>query len=62
MNKVSVIVPCYNVAPYLERCVASISNQTYREIEIILVNDGSTDETGVLCDKLSKEDIMKLFQ
>ena len=56
MSLLSVIVPCYNVAPYLERCVASIINQTHDEIEIILVNDGSTDETGALCDELSKTD------
>lgn len=53
---ISVIVPAYNVAPYLERCVMSIQNQTYTDLEIILVNDGSTDDTGSLCDMLSGKD------
>ena len=42
---ISVIVPIYNVAPYLERCIESILHQTYRDLEIILVNDGSTDDS-----------------
>ena len=53
---ISVIVPSYNVAPYLERCVNSLVRQTYAELEIILVDDGSTDDTGKLCEKLSKSD------
>ena len=56
MNKISVIVPCYNVAPYLQRCVDSILNQTYSNFELILVDDGSTDETGKLCDNIQKKD------
>ena len=48
--KVSVVIPVYNVKPYLERCVQSVVHQTYRDLEIILVDDGSTDGSGELCD------------
>ena len=53
--KLSVIIPVYNVVPYLRRCVESVLNQTYKEMEIILVDDGSTDESGELCDKIAEE-------
>lgn len=57
MNKmVSIIVPAYNIELYLERCVESILKQTYTNLEIILVNDGSTDKTGIICDQLEKKD------
>lgn len=48
--KVSIIVPVYNVEAYLQRCVYSLVNQTYGNVEIILVDDGSTDSSGVLCE------------
>lgn len=56
MKKVSIIVPIYNIKEYLERCVKSIQEQTYSNLEIILVDDGSTDGTGALCDELAKQD------
>jgi len=53
---ISVIVPVYNAEAFLELCVRSILAQTYRNLEIILVNDGSQDRSGELCDMLAKED------
>lgn len=53
-QKISVIVPIYNVDVYLERCIESICGQTYRDLEIILVDDGSTDNSGVICDHYAK--------
>ena len=55
-EKISVIIPVYNVEKYLIRCVDSVINQTYKNLEIILVNDGSTDSSGILCDELAKSD------
>lgn len=56
MELISVIVPVYNVEKYLERCVESILNQTYTDLEIILIDDGSTDKSGEICDELQKKD------
>lgn len=53
---ISVIVPIYNAEKYLNKCLASIVNQTYRELEIILVNDGSTDESLAICEKYKQDD------
>ena len=54
MPKVTIIVPIYNVEKYLKRCIESLVNQTLQEIEIILVNDGSTDNSGKIAKKYQK--------
>jgi len=54
--KVSVVIPVYNVKPYLERCVNSVLRQTYKDLEIILVDDGSSDGSGELCDDIATQD------
>lgn len=51
---ISVIVPVYNGQDYLENCIESIENQTYENLEIIIINDGSTDATGAVCVKLKE--------
>lgn len=56
MKKVSIILPIYNVENYLERCVETVLGQTYKNIEVILVDDGATDNSGVICDDLAKRD------
>ena len=56
MDKISIIVPIYNVESYLEQCLNSIINQTYKNLEIILINDGSTDNSGKICDLYAKKD------
>ena len=53
---ISIIVPVYNVEKYLNKCVESIIENTYKKIEIILVDDGSTDKSGEMCDELSERD------
>ena len=54
---ISVIVPIYNVEDYLPKCIDSIISQTYRDLEIILVDDGSTDNCSKICDEYKKKDI-----
>lgn len=53
---ISVIVPVYNVAPYIRKCLESILNQTYRNLEVILVDDGSPDDSGKICDDYVEKD------
>ena len=53
---VSIIVPVYNTARYLPRCVESILRQTYRDIELLLIDDGSTDKSGSICDRYERRD------
>ena len=53
---ISVIVPVYNVEDYLYDCLSSIGNQSYKNLEIILVDDGSTDASGKICDDFAERD------
>ncbi|XVG94919.1 glycosyltransferase family 2 protein [Eubacteriales bacterium KG125] len=55
LNKLSVIIPVYNIEKYIERCVESVVAQDYTNIEIILVDDGSKDKSSNICDELSKK-------
>lgn len=54
--KISIIVPVYNVEAYLEKCVESILNQTFTDYEVILINDGSTDRSGRICEEYAMKD------
>ena len=59
---ISVIVPVYKVVPYLRQCVESIINQTYRDLEILLIDDCSPDECGEICEKYKERDVrIKVF-
>ncbi|MBQ9143451.1 MAG: glycosyltransferase [Paludibacteraceae bacterium] len=54
--KLSIIIPVYNVEQYLQCCVRSVITQTYQDLQVILVDDGSTDSSGILCDQLAHQD------
>ena len=56
MTKVSIIVPIYNAERYLGKCIESILSQSYKNIEVILVNDGSTDRSLSICESYAKKD------
>ena len=59
---VSIIVPVYNVEPWLNKCIDSLIAQSYKDIEILLINDGSTDKSGNICDEyLNKSNIISVF-
>lgn len=55
-KKISVIIPVYNVEAYLEKCLQSVLGQTFQNLEVILVDDGSADRSGVICDEYQKKD------
>ncbi|VMG29734.1 putative glycosyltransferase YibD [Streptococcus pneumoniae] len=60
-DKITVIVPVYNVENYLRKCLDSIISQTYKNIEIVVVNDGSTDASGEICKEFSEMDHRILY-
>lgn len=53
---ISVVIPVYNTAPYLEKCLESVVNQTYQNLQVIIINDGSTDNSAEICQKFSEKD------
>ena len=53
---ISVIIPVYNVEKYIDQCIDSLTNQTYKDLEIILIDDGSKDNSGKICDEYAKKD------
>lgn len=52
---ISIILPVYSVEPYLKKCIVSILTQTYRDLEILIIDDGSTDGSGAICDEYAKK-------
>ncbi len=61
-KKISIIIPIYNKEKFLDKCIESIIDQTYKNIEIILVNDGSTDNSELICKKYTNKDNIKYFK
>lgn len=57
MTMISVIVPVYNTEKYLDKCIRSILSQTFRDFELLLINDGSTDASGVICNEYRSKDL-----
>lgn len=55
-KRISIIIPIYNIAPYLDKCINSVCNQTYHNLQIILVDDGSTDGSVEICDRYARMD------
>ena len=56
MPKISIVIPAYNVGPYLTECLASVAAQTYKDIEAVIVDDGSHDDTPLIAEKMAKTD------
>jgi len=62
MDKISIIIPVFNVEPYIRKCLNSVLTQTHKNIEVILINDGSTDKSGEICDEYAeKNNEIKVF-
>lgn len=57
MKQITIIIPVYNVEPYIRKCLDSIVNQSFRELEIICINDGSTDRSGEICEEYAASDV-----
>ena len=55
-DKISVIIPVYNVADYLPQCLDSVLGQNHEDLEVIVVDDGSTDSSGAICDQYAAKD------
>ncbi|MGR5929455.1 hypothetical protein CMV37_19600 [Bacillus cereus] len=53
--KFSVLIPVYNVEEFIAECIESVLNQTYQNFEVILINDGSTDSSGMICEEYAKK-------
>ena len=58
---ISIIVPVYNVEPYLRKCLDSILGQTHRDLEILIIDDGSTDGSGKICDEYRNDERVRVF-
>lgn len=56
MKKLSLIIPVHNAQSYLEKCLDSIIDQTYKNMEILLIDDGSKDDSGRICDQYARKD------
>ena len=56
MIKVSIIVPIYNGAKYINKCIEMITNQTFKDFELLIIDDGSTDNSNEMCQEKAKED------
>ena len=54
--KISVIIPVYNVESYLDRCIESVLSQSYNNLEVVLIDDGSTDRSSIICDDWAAKD------
>ena len=54
--KISIVVPVYNVEKYLHRCIDSILAQSFKDFELLIINDGSTDNSGAICDEYAEKD------